>query len=1418
MYKYAVLIIASILLLMVFPNKLFAQNTALKFTSLTTREGLSSNSVFSHKSILQDSRGFIWIGTFDGLNRYDGYNFKIYRHQENNPNSLSDNLIIFIFEDSSGKLWVLTSDKKLHSYNPLTDQFTPFKFISNDGSPVKLELIDDIVEDTPEKLWLRDKNNYLFNVNTTTGRFTRYDRGFPEGALPSLIVILFKDSQSILWIGTNKWLERYDPVTDTLVKYKHDPDDPHSLTKGRINSIYEDKSGRLWIGNQSGINRYDRQSNQFINYPLPKALLPDNNQPGVYSITEDSQGWFWFSTDRHEGLIRFKPDSGEFTHFQHDLTQPDSLCGNQISEVYFDRTSWIWVSTNGNGVCYADINALQFGYIQPGNRKSGANSSNNVYTLLYDSQGDLWIGTSGGGLHRHQQKDGQHSHFQHQPGNPLSLANDNLRSLFEDSSGQLWVGFTQGILSRYDPQQQGFIQYPGSPEVIMNLIEDQQGNIWIASLDKRLSQLDKTTGEFVHYQIGAGAHYGQGDGLNEAVIFIMINAKNGNLWLGNARGLIQFNPKDKRSEYFFHQKDDPASLTKGWVMALYEDLNEVLWIGTIGGGLGRYDPITKQFTSYTTSDGLSGNTVYSIEEDFQGALWVSTDKGLSKIIPETMTIRNYRVEDGLQGNDFHMNASSISNKGELFFGGVNGFNRFFPEKIVDEPLAPDLLLTDFKLFNQSVSIVPASGKPEQSNRTDEKIALLEFQLEQSIMTAEHLLLGPRESFFSFDFAAINARKPNNILYAYQLEGWDENWIETDADNRRATYTNIPPGDYVFNVRASDPDGYWEEVKTSLAVTILPPWWMSVWAKILYVALLISLLSGFYSYRTASLRQRATELEKTVEHRTMELAEEKSKVEKMLQQKTEEFANVSHEFRTPLTLILGPLAQLLKDKLTTQQVSRLNIIQRNGYRLLRMVDQLLNLETFRAKPVTQRLPINTAQTIRTLTEAFTDLANDKEIKLELNQLAEANFEFTADAFEKIVLNLLSNALKYTKSGGLINVETTRENNQLILQITDTGIGIPSDKLDEIFERFNRVLDKNSEQVTGAGIGLALVKSLVESHQGTIEITSELNQGTCVKVIFPIINEVDKNQVNSQSNLNSSNNEIIEMEIVSLTEQAKQTTANEKTSSLPQENQQPTILVIEDNQDMQDFIVGSLGEDYQILTASNGEEGIKLAKQEVPDLIISDIMMPKKDGFETTKELRNDDLTNHIPIILLTALGDHENRMRGWQEKADEYLTKPFNTEELKTRIANLLAIRNILKRRFGETVFEQKETSDEIESSLVNDLSIAEKNKNQLQQQFVKMINEKLEKRYSDASVLVEDLADSLAMSERQIFRKLKSTLDMTPTEYLRRFRLEKAKEQLKKGCSATNTAFDVGFSSQSYFAKCFKAQYGLSPTEYIRQN
>ncbi len=1357
--------------------------TPYRFQRLPYAEALSNTVI---KDIIQDHSGFIWIATNDGLNRFDGINNTIYRPSRSNVSAISHFNINRLFIDHADELWIGTQ-KGLNRYHSATDSFELIRLPQTNSKVPSLN-ITALFEDSNKRLWIGTKKSGVYRLSEDRMSITLIKLHDTSKVFRVNDFVEGEDQK--LYVATTFGLLYLEYNTEKLKKL---PQLKPTKQQGSIvpQSFFAFESGNILLGTNGGLYLLTPDTAQ-----ISPLLIPKLGAKSITAISPVDKDKVLVSTNT-SGVFLVDLDKLTAIAFNNDPLDKYSLITNQVNSIFQASSGLYWIATTA-GVNVIDTSQQHFGHVKTNQKIKECLAGDTIYAILNDSENTLWIGSFGVGLNQLNLNTGSCQLKLASTGSDDTSELKNIVALYENKDKDIWVGTFDRGLFKYDRSKNLIQAIDLTPHFsnakrmknITAITGDDDGNVWISTFYGGLIQYHSSTGRFINF-IPAVADE---PSLTTNINGLAVDQK-GNVWLASdGRGLWKFDVEKSQFNQFISKQAEDNGIP-GTLWTVYHDRDGNIWIGSAGEGAFKFDAESGAVKKYSTSEGLNG-VVMNIQQDAQGDLWFMTEKGLSRLSLPDENIETFLESDGLQANAFTTAGFLDRSNNKLWTGGINGFNHFNPtlmSKRSDN--RHDVVLTGFEMFYQPVE--HSVNDPESP-------------LTRVINETRNINLDYNQNVFGFTFSGLEFLNPDKINYQFMLEGYDATWNNASAGRRYANYTNIAPGEYRFKVKASDTHGKWNESEATVNITIAHPWWQTNWAYTSYIFLSILVIYLMIRLRTRQLVIRSRELEKSVVKRTEELAQEKQKVEQLLSRKNEEFANISHEFRTPLTLILGPVSQLIGLTRNDYEINnRLNVVQRNGYRLLRMVDQLLNLETFRVKAITQKAPQAFAKTIRLLTESFADLANEKNIELMVIKLADVNFEFTPDALDKIILNLLSNAIKYTKAGGKITVETQRTtSNSLKIQVVDTGIGIPADKLDSVFERYNRVLDENSEMVTGAGIGLALVKSLVEEHRGRIDIESKQGQGTCVTVYLPIIKEVLPEQVNQHAN-----HEIVAMELMELSNQNSKLERSDNIVVSQQDSNLPLILVIEDNHDMRDYIVASIKSDYQVITACDGEEGERLAISEVPDLIISDVMMPKKDGYQTTHELRCNSVTNHIPIILLTARGDRESRLKGWHKKADEYLTKPFDTEELKIRLNNLLEIRDILRKRFGECAFEEKvqlNTDEQKSDDIARSINITE----QQNCEFIDKLNEILELMYSDQKTTVADISSAVLMSDRQFFRKLKNITDLSPVEYLRRFRLEKAKQILIQGHNASYAAYEVGLSSQSYFGKCFKAQFGLSPSEF----
>jgi ligand-binding sensor domain-containing protein/serine phosphatase RsbU (regulator of sigma subunit) len=880
------------------PTSLLAKRSSFRFTHFSLEQGLAQVSALS---ILQDQRGFLWIGTLDGLNRYDGYTFTVYKLDRQDPHSLSSNVIPVLYEDRQGTLWAGTQQGGLNKFDRELDR------------------------------WIR----------------YQHDPQDPQSLSHDDVFAIHEDRRDNLWVGTAQGLNKFDRDTGACVRYLSDPDNPRSISHDHVRAIAEDRHGTLWIGTANGLNSFDYESGQFTRYhhnPDDADSLVNN---AISSIYEDHEGTLWIGTNL--GLERFDYDSGTFQHYQADADDPHSLSFNQITTLFEDRAGTLWIGTYGKGLNFYDREQDHFSSAQHDPEQSTSLSDNFVSAIYEDRAGMLWIGTNGGGLNMYDRDIHQFRHFAHDPHDANSLSHNQVRALFEDSTGLLWIGTYGGGLNAYDPDADEFFLLPLNPEdssdagqaVVLAIREDSVGGLWFGTASG-VYMLDAATGEVESYRhreddaqslshnyvttiyedqsetiwIGTGhglnafdretrqfTRYvpksGESSSLNSGYVLDILQDSAGILWIGTLEGGL--NEFDQQTATFTHYVSDPAdptSLSHNLVASIHEDRAGTLWIGT-GGGLNRFDRTTGTFRAYTQKDGLPNDVIYGILEDSGGNLWLSTNQGLSRFTPATETFRNYDARDGLQSNEFNGGAYHQGHDGEMFFGGINGFNAFYPDRIQDNQYPPDIVLTDFQVFNQSV-------QPQDDPKS---------LLTRAITETESLTLSYRDYVVSFEFAALHYASPMQNQYAYILEGFEQTWNYTDATRQFATYTNLPSGRYVFHVKASNSDGIWNEEGVRLSIFVTPPPWKTWWAYTLYGLALVVGVLGYVRYKQQKFERKQRELqeqrdllEEQVKERTASLAQRNQEL--YLLHEVSEMFNSTIEWNQVLETVLREIQHLL----------------------------------------------------------------------------------------------------------------------------------------------------------------------------------------------------------------------------------------------------------------------------------------------------------------------------------------------------------------------------------------------------------------------------------------------------------------------------------------------------------------------------
>lgn len=1346
------------------------------FDRLTIKDGLSHNNV---RTIMQDSKGFLWFGSYGGIDRYDGHSFKSFKYEYGNPNSLSNNHVIDLMEDSEGMIWAATSSNGLCMLDPSTERFTRYLEQRDQPHGLKCTTVTCIIEDRHKRLWVGTSEG-LHLLDRKTGKFFRFTSVADDIntiSTNSWIWSLFEDKAGTIWVGTlGEGLNRVNlpsginssPEAFTFTRYRHNPKEGKSLSNNRIHAIFQDHQGVLWLATGNGLNRFDPEKNNFFKY-LHEPLNPNSISNNIISsIAEDYEGNLWVLT--HQGLNKLDSTRTNFTLILQNLISPGTP---GYGPLLVDRTGILWTGSEDTGIYKFDPNRRHLNFFQHDPANPNSLSNNEVKSICEDQEGNIWIGTLDG-LNAYNPLNDSYKHFKYDPLDLHSLSHNHIQSLLEDRDGNLWIGVGDGfnttgsicMLERNSEKFTCYNPYSEKPlyEIIFAIIEDHLGLIWFAT-SNGIKSFDRTQEEWVHYPFDPE----NPTGISGPWARTICEDRKGNIWIGIGSGGL--NMLDRKTGIFKHYLND-RNTTISDIHSVREDSRGNLWIGTDGGGLYLFDPDTGHYEVFTEKDGLINNGIHNILEDDEGFLWLNTNKGLCRFSPDDRTFTGFDFAEGEEGNHFvsgnlNMGACFKGKDGKLYFGGKHGFTMFHPRELRSNTHIPPIEVTQVRLFDE-----PLPG----------------------IHQGREIELNYNQNFISFDFAALNFTNPHKNQYAYRLENFDQDWIFS-GNRRYASYTNLNPGNYTFRAKGSNNDGFWNEEGAVIKFVIYPPWWRTWWAYLGYGLLL---LMGLFLWQRETLRRERLRAGMHIKQM------ESDKLREMDTLKSHFFSNVSHEFRTPLALIQGTVEKLTsKEQPGDERLPAYGLIHRSSERLLQLVSQLLDLSRLEAgKLRLQPEPGEVISFLKLLASSFASLFENKSIRFSYHLPHEPLWvQFDGDKLEKIISNLLSNACKFTPAGGEVVLEVNEERTTslktgLFISVHDTGVGIPEVLVSRIFERFFQADFSATKSYEGAGIGLALTKELVELHGGTIRVESRSGKGTIFNIFLPL-QVVEQPQVNHPEDLLISHKALQEQKYL-----ISPDSVQENHQEILPIKDQTVVLVVEDNSDLRHFITESLPKEYAVFEAEDGNMGWKKALEQIPDLIISDVMMPGMDGISLCKELKTDERTSHIAVILLTAKADSDSKMAGLETGADDYLTKPFRLEELQVRVHNQLQHRFRLRKRFSRSLTLQP----------------AEISVNSVDERFLQKVMEVLETHLANTSFDVEMFSRETGMSRAHLHRKLKSLTDHSPGDLIRNHRLKRAASLLQqKSGNISEVAYAVGYNSLTYFAKSFRNHFGQTPSEFVSE-
>ncbi len=1324
----------------------------ISFNHLTVENGLSNNSILA---ITQDGDGFLWFGTRNGINRYDGSHFKFYTQNNNDSNSLSSNNVIALFCDSKKNLWVGSSGG-LDLYDKYTDKF---KRISLEDK--RAFGVTAIYEDSKGGLWVGSTNGLFYKAsNEATTRFIAFRAAGNSGIADNRVQAVHEDSNGFIWIGTSNGLTRMQRQTNgfSFLTFRHNASDPNSLSADYVTSIAEDMNKQLWIGTQNnGLNLLNVQSGSFTrfckNCSVQSPLINNN----IRSILPVKSGELWIGTQ--EGLSILDPVKKTVRSFQNDASDKKSLSQNSIYSLFEDAGGSIWVGTYFGGANSFYSYNSNFTIWQNQENKTSINN-NVVSSIVEDAQHNLWIGTEGGGLNFYNRSNGTFTVYKNNTAVASSLGSNLVKVVYLDKDQNIWCGTHGGGLNMLDRQTNQFKRFLYKENdaatlrsEITSLLQDDNGRLWAASNSGLL--LFKQNGKELE-PLSTTIINGMSKANSPNILFKDLQ---GNVWMGSLPGL-----------YMISGNTLKTISTDLDVNCLMQDEQGNICAGLADGGIAVYNPHNNQLQHYGEKEGLRNTKTIGLLKDNAGAFWLSTENGLIKYNPADKTTQVYTVSDGIAGNEFNFKSYLKDSRGEFFFGGYNGITSFYPDKIETNKTVAPVVFTGLRLFNNYVSIGSNDGL-----------------LTQNINNTNQIVFNHNQNVFTIEFALLNFIRSSKNKYAYKLDGFDKNWNEVNTSS--ATYTNLPSGTYTLYVKGANNDGVWSQ-PASIKIKVLPPLWLTWWAYCIYAIALSAIL--FLVLRFFFLRALL------------------KKEDELHQVKLNFFTNVSHEIRTHLTLIMAPVDKLInnneKEGHARQQLLQ---VRNNANRLLKLVNELMDFR----KAETNHLKLhierdNLIPFLQDIYNSFRETSIAKNISISfLHNTENIPLYFDKEQLEKVFFNLMTNAFKFTPEGGRIILSAEQKEDMAIVTVTDNGRGIAPEYLSNLFTNFFQVAD-HGMQNTGYGIGLALSKNIVEMHGGTIAVESEPSfNGKEGKTIFTVVLQQGNSHFEAGllNEIKPASVPVAEKPVVAEPIQPVQENNNAATKHF-------TILVAEDNAELRLLAKDLFGQQYTVLECENGLTAWNTAIEQIPDLIISDVMMPEMDGFTLCSRLKTDERTSHIPVILLTAKSSQNDQVSGLENGADIYITKPFSTKILELNVRNLLVARELLKEKFSKQITTPPQAPEPAGETETPDVFV-----NTVDKEFLTRLISIIEENLDDPDFGVEKLARKVAMSPPVLYKKIKAVSNMSVNEFVKSLRLKKAAQLLTEtDMTVYEVSYNVGYNDWKYFSREFKKQFGISPGKFVQ--
>lgn len=1341
-----------------------------------------SNSLIN--KVYQDRKGFIWIATESGLNKFDGMRFSIYRHQAGDSTSLKNNYVRSLYEDNYGNFWIGCANG-LQIYDRATDSFSelPLEHDKKIANPH----VTNIIERSNGEIWISTSGRGAISIridkeNKKNPYHVTPEIGLSERMNSLFLNAIFEDSKQNLWIATEgKGLFCYSPETGQLKNFR----EAEGLLNNDVAAICEDVRGNIFVGTLTGglyllPNLFNNDSQIFQPVPYNNKMTLN-----IKTLMLDRQGTLYIGTDG-EGLKKYNNEKNIIVDYSVNAS-PFDFSKSKVHSILQDKDNNLWLGIFQKGIILIPSTLNRFDYYGYKSIRKNTIGSSCVMAIWTDKQGVTWIGTDNGGLYGINKQGEQLIHYTHKPGDQTSVPG-TIMALYEDSKQNFWIGSYLNGLARMD-KYTGRCEYiprlssdrsTGVADKISCITEDDDQNLWIGTFGSGIQKIRLSDYAITRYESARDeSNDWQIDRLHNDWINCIIKGSDSKLWIGTYKGLSCFDP---RKNTFINYTKQNNLLPEYVVSSLYEGSNGRIWIGTAKGLLS-FDKDEELLTSFTEIDGSPGNMICGMLEDERGNLWISTHQGLSKFIVRECKFVHYYAADGLQGNEFSRGAFLKDKDGMMYFGGTDGITTFYPKEIIEQKKNLNVIITEFCLANRIIRKGDKSG--------DNCI------VDSSVMDADRFILAYPENTFSFEFSTLEFSNPERITYQYRIDELGDDWTCTYPGINRATFTNLNPGKYTFRVRASD-HGNLSDIRV-VSVFITPPWYQTTWAVVMWIILISIISYAVVMFFLSRFRHRQEQLK-------ME------RQEQINEAKLQFFINISHEIRSPMTLIINPLEKLIAEGDPEKQPAYL-MIYRNAQRILRLINQLLDIRKLDKGQVRLRYSeTDIVALINDVMQTFDYQAQMKNIHFTFNcGYKELMAWIDVNNFDKVLLNVLFNAFKYTPEDGEISVGLQTghdESNKgplkhfFEISVTDNGIGIDKDKTEQIFERYYQIDNDVTKSNFGTGIGLHLSQSLVELHKGIIRAKNREDcAGTQFTIRLPLGNNHLKTKDMETPESADKKKPLPKLEKDALPGKIMEEETKDTAIKKIKAKTQYQVLIIEDDDEIRHYIRDELSGVFRVSECVNGRKGLDFILKEKPDLVISDVMMPEMDGITLSRKMKQNITINHIPIILLTARTKTEDRIEGLETGADAYIVKPFNSELLRTTIINLIDNRKQLEGRYASEK-QVEEKLDKIDKKSNDEI---------LMEKIMKTINEHLD----NPALNVETLAKNAGMSRVHMHRKLKELTNQSARDFIRNIRLKQAAVLLsEKNLTISEIAYATGFSSISHFSSSFKELYGVSPTKY----